>query len=71
MQRFVTPHQVQTLNASNIKQPRTPEIEIGGYSHMTSAKIRGWQTPPPPLISKSQKSADPPIPLIQQNSEIC
>ena len=25
---------------------------IRGCSHMTSAKIRGWQTPPPPLISK-------------------
>ena len=32
---------------------------VGGCSHMTSAKIGGWQTPPPPLISKSQKSAYP------------
>ena len=37
---------------------------------MTSAKIGGWQTPPPPLIIKSQKSAYPLNPLNQQKSEI-
>ena len=42
---------------------------IRGCSHMTSAKIRRWKTPPPPLISKSQKSADPPTPLNQQKSD--
>ena len=39
---------------------------IGGCSHITSAKIRGSWTPPPPSVSNGQHLAYPPSPPRQQ-----
>ena len=35
---------------------------IGGCPHITSANFRGFQTPPPPLVSNCQHLLDPPPP---------
>ena len=43
--------------------PQRCDLPIRGCSHMTSAKLGGWQNFPSPLIRKNQKSADPPTPL--------
>ena len=39
---------------------------IRGCSHITSAKIRGSWTPPPPSVSNGQHLASPPSPPRQQ-----
>ena len=48
----------------------TPNKVIRGCSHMTSAKNGGLQTPPPPLVSQSQKLAYPPSPLVRKNLKL-
>ena len=54
---------------NNLNVERHYQKTIRGCSHMTSAKNGRVQTPPPPLVSQSQKLAYPPSPSCQPKSE--
>ena len=52
------------------KEVEVCSFSLRGCSHITSAKIRGSWTPPPPSVSNGQHLAYPPPPLVSNGQHL-